>query len=63
MEWIQCANEGKCRGTSWYHLECSGLGDIPREELESLNYICMYCKRGGEESNLSSDGNKRVKKN
>jgi hypothetical protein len=29
--WIQCSNENKCRGSSWYHLECANIKAKPEE--------------------------------
>jgi hypothetical protein len=29
--WIQCSNEAKCRGSGWYHLECTGIKAKPEE--------------------------------
>lgn len=46
--WIQCSNEVKCRGSSWYHLECAGVTGKP-EDIDKLDFTCETCRRGQED--------------
>ena len=60
--WIQCSKEGKCRGSGWYHLECAGIKAKP-EEVEHIDFVCEFCKRGPEEEKESDSSHKKFKSN